>query len=178
MNKFSQPLHIDFFDSNFCNKLKIETDNILSKFHSGVDILPEYDYTYYTNILFYDTVDKIIPEIHSFIKTINADVIAPIIGFVPPNKPMGVHTDGYNCSTKILLPIADESPLNFYSNRTDNILIETAPIKLFSPLIFNTNQWHGGILSDQWRINLQIMISTPYDVIKDRVENNTLFKLQ
>jgi hypothetical protein len=91
---------------------------------------------------------------------------------------MGVHKDGYNCLTKIMLPIMGNYPLSFFENKDDTTPSAITDINIFSPIIFNSDQWHGGVLTNnEWRVNFQIMIAEPYNVIEDRVENNTLFKL-
>ena len=180
MNKYSKNISADFFNHEFCLRLKNEIDNILEKVGHGENILPEYHYTHHTKILFYDHILDKLPEISTLIDRINATVISvPILGFVPPNSKMGVHKDGYNCLTKIMLPIMGNYPLSFFENKDDTTPSAITDINIFSPIIFNSDQWHGGVLTNnEWRVNFQIMIAEPYNVIEDRVENNTLFKLQ
>jgi len=179
MNDYFASVDVEFFNKTFFLQVNDIADYILSKVNTSENLLPEYEYTHHTKILFYNDIIKQIPTLGEFLYSINANVNkVPILGFVPPNSLMGIHTDGYGCFTKILLPIKGEDPLHFYNSRDDEIPACTLIPKINSPIVFNTEKLHGGVrTNNEWRVNFQIMLTEPYDIVLERIKNNSLFKL-
>lgn len=178
---YGHKLSISFFDDTMCNMLDKLATGILEDHYKPNGLkLPTYDNTHYTNIMFYcDAIDKL-PELQYVIDDCNADIFSrPTMGFVPPNKNVGIHIDGYGCECKILIPIwpvVDSHTLNFYDN-VEKEAVFKLPTDRFNPVVFNCTKLHGGVITnDFWRTNLQFKFSNPFEEILDMIKNETLFK--
>jgi hypothetical protein len=175
-------IYVSFFDNEFYEKIEKFASDILEK-HLTVDsnILPEYAYTYHTQLQFYCRLNQTFLEINKLIEDCNLKLVyEPLITFMKPNQKMGIHVDGYDTNTKILLPIWPKNKttiLKFYNDYDEDELISSISTEINRPIVFNASQQHGGVITlDEWRCSLQIPFVESFDEISNLIKSNTLFK--
>lgn len=178
---YAHKIYISYFTNEIVSKLdQLATKLLDEHLHTDNSKLPTYVGTHYTNILFYSEAIKELPELNFIIEDCNLTLLSvPTMGFVPPNKEMGVHVDEYGCVSKILLPIwpkENSHPLNFY-NEVEGDPIFSIDTDAGHPIVFDCNKLHGGIKTyNSWRTNLQFKFAEPFDVVTKMLRDNTLFK--
>jgi hypothetical protein len=178
---YAHKIYISHFDHEFCSKITSLASILLDAHLNTSNFkLPTYNGTNHTNILFYSDAIKELPELSFIMEDCNLTILSvPTMGFVPPNKVMGVHTDKYGCIAKILLPIwpiQNSHPLNFYDEPNGDPIF-SINTDSGHPIVFDCNKLHGGINTyDNWRTNLQFKFAEPFDVVVEMIKDNTLFK--
>lgn len=104
----------------------------------------------------------------------------PLIMRHYPNIEVPRHVDnpnGRNCIIiSPLLPAEDYVPTNFYKTLDDETPAATIDFKDRMPVLLNTQQVHGLQNNDKLRINFQLCFTEKYEVVKELIKTDQLFK--